>query len=99
MESGKPRLLSEQCTTCIFRPGNPMHLRPGRLKSMVMESLQPHTQPIVCHETLSYGQHPDYGEAFCRGFFDRYGPMNNYIRICERLGGFTDVDPPGEEKS
>jgi hypothetical protein len=95
-KDNRPRLLSEQCATCILRPGNPMKLRAGRLRSMINEALQEGQQGIICHDTLTYGAHPDFGPALCRGFYQAYGPQNNFIRIMERLGGFTEVDPPTE---
>jgi hypothetical protein len=93
---GKPRLLSEQCETCIFRPGNPMHLKEGRLMSMVQAASREGSQGIICHDTLSYGDHPDYGGALCRGYYDSYGHLNNFIRVMGRLGGFQEVPPPRE---
>jgi hypothetical protein len=90
----RPRLLTGQCSTCIFRPGNPMRLRPGRLRQMVSDACQEGTQGIICHSTLSYGEHPGFGGALCRGFYDAAGHRNNFVRIMERLGGFTEVDPP-----
>lgn len=93
----KPRLMSEMCTTCVFRPGNLMHLRPGRLKQLIQQNTGPEAQGLHCHQTLEYGGHPGFGRAFCRGFYDQFGHLANYIRICERLGGFTEVDPPGED--
>ena len=27
---------------------------------------------VVCHDTLTYGDFPDYGPAICRGFYDAY---------------------------
>jgi hypothetical protein len=97
-QTRRPRLLSSQCATCIFRPGNLMHLRAGRLKSMIAEAVQEGSQGVICHDTLSYGAHPDFGGALCRGFYDKFGPQNNFVRVMERLGGFTEVDPPtGEE--
>lgn len=93
----KPRLMSEMCTTCVFRPDNPMHLRPGRLKLLIQQNTGSDAQGLHCHETLSYGAHPGFGLALCRGFYDGFGHLANLIRIFERLGGFTEVDPPGEE--
>lgn len=92
----RPRLLSEQCATCIYRPGNLTHLRPGRLKEITESSLGEGTRGLTCHDTLPYGDHPSYGEAMCRGFYDKFGYLNNYVRIIERLGGFTEVPPPGD---
>jgi hypothetical protein len=92
----KPRLLSKQCATCILRPGNPMHLRPGRLKDLIESNTGPEAHGLICHDTLSYSKNPDFGPAFCRGFYDQFGHLANYIRICERLGGFTEVNPPNE---
>jgi len=93
----KPRLLSEQCSTCVGRPGNLMHLRPGRLRKLINDNIQQGAQGLVCHQTLSYGGHPEFGDAFCRWFYDTYGHLSNYLRIVERLGGFTEVAPPKDE--
>jgi hypothetical protein len=93
-QSGKPRVLSEQCATCIFRPGNPMNLKEGRLMSMVNDANREGNQGVICHDTLTYGPFPEYGGALCRGFYDSYGHLNNFIRIMERLGGFDEVPPP-----
>ena len=89
----KPRVLAEKCSTCIFRPGNPMRLRPGRVKDMVDTALRGGGY-ITCHKTLSYGDHPEIGEAVCRGFYDAHGPASNLLRIYERLGGFEEVAAP-----
>jgi hypothetical protein len=59
------RVCREMCETCIFRPENVMHLRSGRVRQMVDESLA-NDSFIVCHDTLD-GKH-----AVCRGFYDRH---------------------------
>lgn len=92
----RPAVLSTKCSTCIFRPGNPMHLEPGRVAQMVRDSVAA-GGAITCHKTLPYGEHPDYGEAVCRGFFDTVGERTNIIRIVNRLGGYREVPPPGED--
>jgi len=94
--TGKPRLLSEQCSTCVGRPGNLMHLRPGRLKSLIRDNTG-QSMGLTCHQTLGYGASPEYGEALCRWFYDTYGHLTNGIRVMERIGGFTEVDPPSKE--
>jgi Domain of unknown function (DUF4314) len=69
--TGLSRLLSERCPTCILRPGDKMHLGPGRLRAVITPTLAAGTF-VVCHDTLTYGDFPDYGPAICRGFFDAY---------------------------
>lgn len=92
---GIPRVLSEQCSTCIGRPGNPMKLRPGRVREMVREGVN--GGGITCHQTLSYGRHPELGgPAACRWFYDRYGRLCNLYRVYDRLGGFAEVEVPQE---
>ena len=93
---GVPRMLSRQCSTCIGRPGNKMHLSPGRVKGMVQAAGREGSQGIICHQTLSYSS--DMGGALCRWYYDTYGHLNGFIRIIGRIGGFTEVDPPKEEE-
>jgi hypothetical protein len=90
-ERGRSRLLSRQCETCIFRPGNPMDLSPGRLRALVDQA---HAEGgfIICHDTLPYHRFPDAKPAICRGFHDRYHTQT--LDIIARLWGFTEVDPP-----
>jgi hypothetical protein len=90
-ETGKTRLLAGMCTTCVFRPGNQMHLTPGRLRDLVDETLRARSY-IVCHSTLP-GMAPDgVRPAVCRGFADRYDTQA--LQIIRRLFGFIEIDPP-----
>jgi hypothetical protein len=66
---------------------------------MVREAIRQGSQGIICHQTLSYGDHPGFGPALCAWFYEHYGPQTNFIRVIERIGGFTVVDPPAEEGS
>jgi hypothetical protein len=97
-----PQLLSEKCGTCIFRPGNPMRLRAGRVKDMVNRALADGGS-IICHDSLVHREDDDgaeaarsyrEGEAMCRGFYDAHGHRSYWVRIVERLGGFEEVPPP-----
>jgi hypothetical protein len=95
-ELGGVRLLARQCSTCVFRPGNLMHLKPGRLKALVEENRRRDSY-LVCHQTLRDGEHPKAGEALCRGFYDLPDPTT-FIQIMSRLGAFREVEPStGEE--
>jgi len=92
-ETGRPRVLREKCTTCIYRPGNLMHLRDGRREEMERDSLA-NGSWITCHQTLPYGSHPEHGEAICRGFADVHGEESAGIRFAAALGGMVEVDRP-----
>jgi hypothetical protein len=88
----KTRLCREMCTTCIFRSGNPMHLEPGRLKSLIDEALA-QERFIICHATLPHAtSDPEVKPAVCRGFYDRYS--TTALQVIAVLFGFTDIDPP-----
>lgn len=96
-ETRRPRLMAEMCATCIFRPGNPMRLRRGRLADMVATTLQRDTF-IVCHDTLpGMAGNPDGRgpSAACRGFVDRYS--TNIIRIYTRLKAWWEIPPSKED--
>lgn len=88
---GKSRLLSRQCDTCIFAPGNRMHLEPGQLRDLVAAARQ-QERYIICHDTLPHYLHPQVKPAICRGFADRY--RTHALEIIERLWGFVEIDPP-----
>jgi hypothetical protein len=65
-----PRVMAEQCDTCVFRPGNLMRLRHGRLRDLIQANRQAGAA-LICHKT-TYGQHPELGPTVCRGFYDAY---------------------------
>jgi hypothetical protein len=93
--AGKPRVLSEQCATCVGRPGNIADLRAGRLRELVRENTGDGKMGLVCHSTIDYSQ-PDGGDrqAICRWFYDTFGHLANGIRVMQRIGGFLEVPPP-----
>ncbi len=96
-------VLHQQCATCIFRPGNPMHLRPGRVKEMVDACVE-HDVHIPCHEHMTVFDEWDDDEAMqqinpedpvCRGFYDRYPGVGQLIRVMDRLHALYVVDADG----
>ncbi|WP_327007630.1 hypothetical protein OHA72_10365 [Dactylosporangium sp. NBC_01737] len=91
--SRKTRLLARQCDTCIFHPGNRMHLTTGRLKAIVTDAVADGSY-VICHDTLPYGNHPEVKPAVCRGFYDRYRTWR--LQVIAELFGFVDVEPPAE---
>lgn len=85
--TGGSRLLSECCTTCILAAGDRMPLGPERLRAVIAGALAAGTF-VVCHDTLTYGDYPDYGPAICRGYYDAYAdrsPALTLLRACQRL--------------
>lgn len=72
--NGKVHVQSRMCDTCIFRPGNLMHLDPGRVEGMVEEATR-RDSCIPCHQTIHTGRRNV--QAVCRGFYDRHatGPL------------------------
>lgn len=81
-------VFKEMCETCVFRPGNQMHLNPGRLADLIQANLNADAL-LTCHKT-TYRQR-SAGEVYCRGFWDRFGSRTNQGRIMARLG-IPEVD-------
>lgn len=89
--TGLPRVLARKCATCIYRPGNLMHLRPGRREEM-QEHAVANGSWIVCHSTL-----PAAGtdrQAICRGFYDVAGRDTVGIRLAHALAAVAGRDWP-----
>jgi hypothetical protein len=85
-----PAVYSRRCSTCVFRPGNALQLRPGRLADVVEQHRETGTA-LVCHET-THGAAS--AEVLCRGFYDRYGADAGSVQVLYRLGGHVrEVDP------
>ena len=68
--SGKVRVLSSRCGTCIFRPGNPLGLAPDRTEDVIRRNVAAGAL-LTCHST---GPYPDFGPAVCAGFWARARP-------------------------
>ena len=91
--TGLSRLLSERCGTCILRPGDPMHLGPEQTATFIRQVLAAGSY-VVCHQTLTYGDHPDYGPAICRGFFDSYRDRSRDLLVLQAGRRLTEIPPP-----
>lgn len=85
---GRVHVLAEQCATCIFRPGNPMHLQPGRVKGMVDACRETDGGNIPCHSTLGGDR------AICRGFWDAYAAEDPILRLAQALDVVEEVPLP-----
>lgn len=83
------RVCEDKCSTCIFRPGNLMRLRPGRRSQMVRDALQDEGH-ITCHSTLDQPL-----SAICRGFADlpEAKARSLALRVGVALGILVYVDP------
>ena len=83
---GKIHVQSEKCATCIFRPGNPMFLEPGRVKDMVTRCQEMEGGNIPCHQTLFGAQ------AICRGFWDGYADDDWMFRLAKEMDLIEEVE-------
>lgn len=92
----RPLLLAERCSSCIFRPGNLMRLRPGRLAEVTAANRGRGTL-LICHQTLADAD-PGVPEAMCRGYWDAYAPDSSVVQVMQRLTGrldwYREVPPP-----
>lgn len=95
--SGLPRVLSTKCATCIFRPGNRMHLPPGYRDQLVQQALDRDSW-IVCHATLPDTGNPVGSQAICRGFWDLHAADSAGCRLAIALGGPVLVPRPDPTK-
>lgn len=79
---GKLHVMSRRCSTCIFRPGNLMHLEEGRVEEMVETSVE-NEGVIPCHQTI-HGAREQH--AVCRGYFDEHGDRVWQLRLAKTMG-------------
>jgi hypothetical protein len=84
--NGKVHVRRTQCPTCVFRPGNLMDLKEGRVKQMIDEAVR-NDSCIPCHSHLHQGQRI---EPVCRGFYDRHATLP--IRLAQVMGLIEWVD-------
>jgi hypothetical protein len=94
-QTGKVRVLTRQCATCIFRPGDPMRLGAEYTRQVINENLQVGAL-LTCHATLPYGDHPHFGPAVCAGFWARHRNDVPAGRIAQLCIGVIGVTPPGQ---
>jgi hypothetical protein len=89
---GGLRVCSHMCETCVFRPGNLMLLRSGRLSGMVRGMVRGAIREdsfIPCHKTL------DGERAVCHGFYDRFADRTLGCRFGTVIGViWLDPDTP-----
>lgn len=89
---GQVHVCAQRCATCVFRPGNLMHLGPRRLKELLDDNLAADSA-LTCHETLPEwpnGRPP----AVCRGFFDHPRADESLaLRLARVTPGALAFDP------
>lgn len=85
---GKVHVMSEKCSSCVFRAGNPMHLPPGKFKGMA-EHVKETGIPFSCHQTLAYSErrYRDHyaGMALCAGAVESYGDQSVVMRMANAM--------------
>lgn len=93
---GRVHVMAEKCSTCVFRPGNPMSLRPGQLKDLT-DHVQETGVPFSCHQTLPYAgaEHIAFygGAALCAGAVANYAAGSPQMQLALAMDVVTYVDP------
>ena len=79
-----------------MRHGDRMHLGAEHTAAFVRQALDAGSY-VVCHQTLTYGDHPGFGPAICRGFFDAYATRSPALRLLRAFSRLTEVEPPRPE--
>lgn len=75
--------MAEKCDTCVFYPGDRMHLGKGRFGEIIRDNLEADAA-LQCHKTLSYSSEKKPG-AICRGFYDGYRGRITALRLAEQM--------------
>lgn len=97
---GKVHVLSEECSTCIFKP----HTRPvdgARVAGMVRDTKDEAGArdeagaSVVCHKTLyDLDGKNDQEHAVCRGWYDRLSDRDPIFRMARAMGVIKEQEPP-----
>ena len=82
--NGRVHVMHSMCSTCIFRPGNLMHLESGHVLNMVQQATK-NESAIICHETL------DGEQAVCHGFLKLHATIP--LRLAECLKVIKYIQP------
>ena len=89
---GKVHVQERKCSTCIYRPGNLMHLEPGRREQMERDS-DAIEGAIPCHHHIHQGAPI---EPVCRGYYDHAIGDGNHMMLrmatMARVIHFTNED-------
>lgn len=97
-ESKKVRILSEQCKTCIFLPGDKMLLGSRRMHEVVQKNLESNSL-LTCHATLpGMPDDENYQPAVCRGFWNLHGLKTAAGALAKSVIGIIFVNPPENGK-
>jgi hypothetical protein len=92
---GKLHVMSDKCSSCIFRSvndGRIRGLRAGRVGEMVTEA-RANESVIPCHQTIHMD---DEKPAVCRGYYDNSRKLVIALRLAVALDIIKFVDPEEE---
>lgn len=86
------RVQADRCSTCVFFPGNRMHLAEGALADLVTRN---RGKWLTCHQTLPIVAGHGHA-AVCRGWADAYGlgeAMDELVGLFGREDVLPDIYP------
>jgi hypothetical protein len=82
-------VMPEQCKTCIFRPGNLMHLEDGRLEEMCAIT-DTKDDNVICHQSEGLMGNIRC-KAWCKGSVDRRPGFA--VRFMQQHGLLQELPP------
>ena len=91
--TGRVRVLSRRCDTCLFRRQGRQMFGEDRVAEVTAANLEAGAL-LTCHGTLPYGENPDFGPAACAGFWARHHRDVLAGRYALLFLGIIRVDPP-----
>lgn len=90
---GKIHVLKERCDTCIFRPGNLMHLSAEGLRT-VIKGNRDADSALTCHQTLPSNGRYIAEPALCRGYYDGYADVTTPLILAKAMGVIEEDEMP-----
>lgn len=79
------QVCEHKCNQCLFTKNRIVDK--SRVKEILDECLETGSF-FVCHKATIKNT-----EVVCKGFYDKYGSVNGFLRVCQRQGWLKFVKP------
>ena len=92
-QKNKVLVNSRRCSTCLFWMDCRSPVSPEKAQEVIDANVA-NDAVLTCHQTLSYGDYPEFHPAVCGGYWVKYKDKVLAAHIAERFVGILLVDPP-----